>query len=127
MKRKRLFLYPAAALLLMCLSVDAQVTEDFSDGDLTQNPSWTGDLNQFKISSSSAIPAEMRPGLQLEAADAGSSALFTEIGTEEEMEWLFWIKLSFNTSSNNHAKVYLFCDSNEVSGIQNGYYLDILN
>jgi len=58
--------------VIIPLSLSAQVSEDFSDGDFTQDPSWNGDLSHFKISSSSAVPQLQRPALQLDAPAAGT-------------------------------------------------------
>lgn len=103
----------------------AQVHEDFSDGDLTADPEWVGDLQDFKISFSSAIPQDHRPGLQLEAPAAGTSSLFTRAEVFENMEWEFWVKLSFNTSANNYARFFLLTDSLLSSLSRNSYYIQL--
>lgn len=103
----------------------AQITEDFSDGDLTHDPYWYGDLGQFKLSSSSTIPEDQRPALQLDAMVAGISSLSFDNHLTGDLEWHFWIKLSLNTSSGNFARVYLLSDAMDLKAPLDGYFLQI--
>jgi hypothetical protein len=116
---RRLFLLP----VLLPLCIFAQVTEDFSDGDFTSNPSWTGDIIHFKLSTSSAVPAAQRPALQLDAPGAGASALAVAQHFGGDLEWKFWVKQSFNSSSGNYARVYLFSDQSDLDAPLYGYFL----
>ncbi|MCB0807477.1 MAG: lamin tail domain-containing protein, partial [Bacteroidales bacterium] len=121
---------PAALFSLLFLTIlnfqaIAQVYDDFSDGNFTANPEWTGDTADFKISNSSAIPAEMKPGLQLNAEESGISSLVVENSMINNTEWRFWVKLSFNTSANNFARIYLTSDQEDLSGTLSGYYVQI--
>ncbi|MCK4678937.1 MAG: lamin tail domain-containing protein, partial [Bacteroidales bacterium] len=102
------------ALLLPILGL-SQIEDDFSDGDLTNNPAWLGDISSFIINSDKQ--------LQLNAEDAGSRTLIIPSSISDSMEWLFWIRLAFNPSSNNYARVYLASDEADLSGPLNGYYL----
>jgi hypothetical protein len=106
-------------------SMLGQVTENFSDGDFTQNPSWSGDLNHFKLSSSSAVPQDQRPALQLDAPAAGISCLSVGQQFQDDLEWQFWVKLSLNTSSGNFARIYLFSDEPDLKAPLKGYFLQV--
>lgn len=112
-------------LVMLPLCLPAQVSEDFSDGDFTQNPSWTGDMAHFKISSSTAVPQAMRPALQLDADAGGNSALSVPLVSSGDMEWQFWIKFSLNTSSGNFAKFYLVSDQQDVKSALDGYFVQV--
>ena len=103
----------------------AQVSDDFSDGDFTQDPAWFGDLNHFKLSTSSAVPEIQRPALQLNAAEAGSSILVLEQHLTGDLEWQFWVKFSFNSSSGNFARVYLAASTADLEAPLYGYFLQI--
>ncbi|MFO7613074.1 MAG: lamin tail domain-containing protein, partial [Bacteroidales bacterium] len=118
--RKRMLL-----IILLPFWLEAQISDDFSDGDFTNNPSWTGDGDHFKISSSTAIPEPMRPALQLDAPGAGQSALGVSVHLSGSLEWHAWIKLSFNTSSGNYARLYLESDSEDLKGPLNGYFIQV--
>lgn len=104
----------------------AQFYEDFSSGDLAAN-NWQGMLSVFKISSSTAIPAAMRPALQLDDVAANTSYLSAPytFNFTDSVEWSFWIKLSFTPSVNNHARVYIVSDQMNTSGSVNGYFVGI--
>jgi len=107
------------------LILSAQISENFSDGDFTNNPTWSGDMDDFKITNSSAIPPEMKPALQLDMEDSDSSYLSLENTLMDETEWSFWMKLSFNTSANNNARVYLTSDQTVLTNPLNGYFVQI--
>ena len=93
----------------------SQTSDDFEDGNFTENPVWTGDQNLFKVNSS----------FQLQLSDTAENQAF--LGTANTMivntEWRCWIKLSFSPSSNNHARYYLVSDNENLSESLNGYFL----
>jgi hypothetical protein len=92
----------------------AQIVESFNDGDFTNNPTWEGDLQHFEINNSEQ--------LHLHWNGADTSVLFTRNEMGEEVEWNFWIKLSFNTSANNYSRIYLIADTTNLNNM-NGYFL----
>ena len=61
--------------------------------------------------------------LHLRATGSDTSVLFTAAGEFPETEWRFWMKLSFNTSSNNFARVYLASDTHDLNHAVNGWFL----
>ena len=102
---------------IVCISgiVRAQVNDDFSDGNFTTNPEWTGDSGHFEINSTGQ--------LHLNSSGSDTSVLFTRNSRIKNTEWRFWMKLSFNTSANNHARVYLTADTSRLTSILHGYFL----
>jgi hypothetical protein len=115
MKLQKIFF---AIFLFINASLCAQtVTDDFSDGNFTNNPPWTGNVSDFVVNTSFQ--------LQLNATVAGTSYLSTASPspTINDMEWRFFIRLNFSPSNNNLAKVYLVSDQADLSGPLNGYYL----
>ncbi len=109
--------FSSCIICIVCISSIAlgQVTDDFSDGNFTRNPKWTGDTTHFEINSSRQ--------LHLYSSGSDTSILFTRNSRILNTEWSFLIKLSFNTSSNNHARIYLTADTGGVVLPMNGYYL----
>lgn len=110
---------------IVCSITFSQVFDDFSDGNFLSNPEWKGDTARFKITNSSAIPPEMKPALQLDGVDSDTTYLYLENTACTNTEWRFWIKLSFNTSDNNFARVYLVSDQANLEGPLNGYFVQI--
>jgi len=102
-------------LLLLPLSLLAQVTDDFSDGDFTQNPTWSGTGNKFIVNGSSQ--------LQLNAEEAGTAYLSLPITEYESMEWQFWIREAFAPSGNNFTEVWLCANNADLTQATQGYFL----
>lgn len=102
-------------LLLLPLSLFAQVTDDFSDGDFTQDPAWSGTTEQYTVNNSKQ--------LQLNAESEGMAYLSLSITEYESMEWQFWIREAFAPSSNNYSDVWLCADNADLSQATQGYFL----
>ncbi len=92
-----------------------QVYDDFTDGNLSDNPAWTGTTEAFKVNSS----------FQLQLNDSiESTSYLTTIGTfSGESEWRIWIRFSFSPSSNNYSRIYLASDQADLTLPLNGYFL----
>ncbi len=102
--------------LLPISFLQAQINENFSDGDFSGNPVWTGTDSHFRVNSS----------FQLQLFNEGNSAtswLQTPNSLVDSTSWEFYIKLSFSPSDNNNARVYLVSDQSDLSGPLNGYFL----
>jgi hypothetical protein len=107
-------------LLLLSIIVNSgktQFIDDFSDGDFTLNPQWLGDTQKFEVNTNKQ--------LHLIGTGADTSVLATFSSRINNTEWSFWVKLSFNTSTNNYARVYLLSDNQALKGPLIGYYLQI--
>ena len=102
-------------VFLLPFALLAQVTDDFSDGDFTQNPAWSGTTDKFIVNSSKQ--------LQVNAEDAGTAWLSLPITEYESMEWQFWIREAFSPSGNNFTDVWLSADNADLSQATQGYFL----
>ncbi len=102
-------------LLLLPFSLLAQVTDDFSDGDFTQNPTWSGTTEQYIVNNSKQ--------LQLNAEGEGTAYLSLSFSEYETMEWQFWIREAFAPSGNNYSDVWLSADNADLSQVTQGYFL----
>jgi len=107
---KKLLLF----LLLFPATVFAQVTDDFSDGDFTQNPTWMGMVDKFIVND--------KGQLQLHAEAAGTAWIATRVTEYETMEWRFWLREAFAPSGNNFTDVWLCADNANLSQAE-GYFL----
>jgi len=92
----------------------AQLFDDFSDGNLNNNPAWFGEPNEFTINDDFQ--------LQSNAQDAGSSFIYTEIEFIDSVRWHFYFKMKFSPSDNNNVDIYLAMDSTDPT-TTNGYRL----
>ena len=112
-------------LMFLSAAAHAQMSDDFSDGNFTSNPVWSGDAANYIISSSTAIPSSMHPGLQSTNTVADTTYLSTpfNVTLADSMEWVFWAKMSFNPSVNNFGRVYLTSNSATLSSDLSGYYV----
>ena len=109
MKKALFFLF-----LLPC-ALFAQVVDDFSDGDFTQNPAWSGTTDKFVVNNNGQ--------LQLNAAEAGMAYLSLPVDEHDSMEWQFWIREAFAPSGNNFTDVWLCADNADLSQAVRGYFL----
>ena len=74
------------AFIIISSIASAQVTDNFSDGDFTASPTWSGDATEFIVNASQQ--------LQLNNTVGGASYLSTASpGTAiDNFQWTFYIK-----------------------------------
>lgn len=106
-----------ALLCLWSVFAGAQVKDDFSDGDFTSNPGWSGTTTNFQVNSSKQ--------LQLNATAAGIASLSTPDTLIYNTEWNFYVRLAFSPSGSNFMRFYLVSDKADLTGSLNGYYIQI--
>ena len=93
--------------LLLPLFFSAQISETFTDGDFTGNPTWTV---------SSATDFSVNAG-QLKSANTTSNSAFyisTTNTLTSNCTWEFWVNLQFATSGANYVDVYLMSDNSNL-------------
>ena len=112
MKRILFFL-----ITLFPIASFSQIQDNFSDGDITANPTWGGNVDSFTVNGSQQ--------LQLNASAAGTSylSLTENVPSLDNTEWRFWIHMALAPSSSNYSRVFLVSDESDLSGPLNGYYL----
>ncbi|MBV6646027.1 MAG: lamin tail domain-containing protein [Cyclobacteriaceae bacterium] len=110
-----LFVWPAC----FCYTLCAQVKDDFSDNDFDNRPMWTGNDENFEITTGE---------LHLVApAETAESYLSTANGLVKNTTWEFYFRFEQNPSGSNKAFVYLVSDQAELQRSLNGYYVLIGN
>ncbi len=102
-------------LLLLPFFLTAQVFDDFSDGDFTQNPPWHGNTDHFVVNADFI--------LQLNSEGENTSVLTTAFVAVAPMEWRFKIKLAFSPSTNNYARFYLASDAVDPLAAQQAWFI----
>ncbi len=99
--------------------VFSQVTDDFSDNDFLNNPSWNGSVDDFVVNSNQEV--------QLNNTIASTSylSILHNLTTLDNQEWRVWTKQSFSPSSGNNGRIYLTSDNADLTSTQNGYYIQL--
>ena len=108
---------------LISLVGNAQLSDNFSDGDFTSNPTWTGSTSLFTVNAVGNLQsADVVQGQAYIATSFASASL-------SDREWNFWIKQTFAGSDNNQSRVYLAANGGVLNytgtgsaGVQ-GYFL----
>jgi len=111
-------------LILTCLLLFvkgltfSQLSEDFSDGDFSNNPAWQGMTQNFEIDLSNTLHL-LAPSISDTSYLSTSSVLLNDVS------WEFKVDLDFGTSSSNLARVYLVADQSNLKQTLNGYFIQI--
>jgi hypothetical protein len=110
-------LFISLLVLVSPLPIVAQVSDDFSDGDFTSNPTWGTD----NIANWTIVNGQLRSN-----SAAASSAFYISTASAKALsaQWEFWVNLQFNTSGLNYVDVYLTADQSNLLAAQ-GYYVRI--
>ncbi len=103
-------------LFVIVVAADAQLEDDFNDGDFVSNPRWYGDTQDFIVND--------KYQLQLDAPDAGNSRLFTIYNAADSMEWGMMVNLDFNPSNSNKLRIFLMLDIPNIEK-SSGYFVEI--
>jgi hypothetical protein len=103
-------------------SLFGQFTDDFTDVDFSNNPTWIGDDSVFVVFDN---VGNMQ--LRSNKTTASSSFYLSTPSTQATIgQWEFYTRLAFNPSSANFVDVYLTSDqSNLLSPTINGYFVRI--
>ncbi len=106
-------------ILITQLSM-AQWSDDFTDGDFTNNPVWSGQTANFDIDVSNRLHLN---------APAVSDTSYLSLSSDviENASWEFLVDLDFNPSSSNYANVYLVSNQSDLKSSLNGYFVKIGN
>lgn len=108
-----------ALFFISTFSTIAQGFSDtFSDGDFTNNPSWTGETTKFKVNASN----------QLQLDDPGPSSpayLSTTSNVISNGTWEFYAHFDFAPSTSNYGRVYIVSNNSDLTGALDGYYVKV--
>lgn len=115
------FFYCLGFLFFLCGISKAQLTENFNDGDLINNPAWTGGTSVFTVNTAFQ--------LQSNNSLAGSNYYVSTPSTPAlSAEWEFWVQITFNPSSTNYIDAYLTASASDLSlNSTSGYFVRIGN
>ncbi|AFM04996.1 hypothetical protein Fleli_2635 [Bernardetia litoralis DSM 6794] len=126
-------------LLFLCFYITflfpafSQLTDDFSDGDFSANPTWTGANSVdasigFQINGSNQLQTDMSSGSSGTRFAYLSTPIILDLATTN-YEWNFDVQLTFTSpnppNNTNKSKIYLLSDQSDLSGSLNGYFIEI--
>ncbi len=112
--------YYLTLLLFVVSSLSfAQFSDDFSDGDFSNAPAWGGMTSNFEIDGINQ--------LHLLAPAVDDTSYLSVPTTVVTTTWDFYVRMDFNPSSSNLARVYVMSDNADLSGSLNGYFVMIGN
>lgn len=86
----------------------AQVTENFTDGNFTANPTWVGNSADWIVN----------PAFQLQSNNTVANSSFylsTASTLATTAQWDFYCNLAFNTSGTNFVDVFLTASASDLS------------
>ena len=108
--------------VFLFVEAQAQLTEDFTDGNFTANPQWTGDDSVFVIA-----PVSGNNKLRSNKNIPNSSYYLSTPSTLiNDCQWEFFVNLQFNTSSANYVDAFLTSDdANLQAATSSGYFVRI--
>ncbi|MEY4875530.1 MAG: hypothetical protein RL708_679, partial [Bacteroidota bacterium] len=102
----------------MVKNSEAQISDKFTDGNFTANPSWIGDTAKFDVNALSQ--------LQLNAPTISDTAFIATSNTMlDTTEWQFFTKLDFSPSTSNQLRVYLMSNQQNLKSNLNGYFIQM--
>ena len=109
-KHTNSFLATTCLFFVGLLTGFAQLTDNFTDGDFTNSPSWNGDGGLFTIASGE---------LNSQSPGAATYYLSTPSALASDAQWEFFIDLQFATSGANFVDVYLMSDATDLNTTSN--------
>lgn len=96
-------------LLVLPGGLLAQFSDNFSDGDLSNSPTWLGDTSKFRVNNNFQ--------LQLHDTEAGNARIFAPLqlnwGNPITLEC--WVKLGFTPTINNFFRLGLYPSTTDLS------------
>jgi hypothetical protein len=101
-------------LLFISFISISQLVDDFSDGNFTSNPTWSGNTDLFVVENSE---------LRSNSPTANTYYLSTPSSLATNAEWSFYFNLRFATSGSNYVDFYLMADNSDLLLAQNGYFV----
>lgn len=91
-------------------------TDDFSDGDFTNNPTWFGDTAKFTVNGSNQLQSDG-------PAVTDESSLYTPVTPADSTLWEVYVEYGFNPSGSNFSEIVLSADEPTLKSSYNGYFV----
>lgn len=96
--------------------VFGQFTDNFSDLDFTNNPTWSGDNADWEVTAGGELHLNAPAVTDVKYLTTPSTAI-------DNGSWEFTFSIGVSTSSSNFADVYLVSSNSNVKSPLNGYFV----
>lgn len=107
------------ACLFLGVQANAQFSDNFSDGEFSSNPAWTGNLTDWRVNTEGQLQSN-------NTIPNSNFYLSTANNISGPAQWDFWVRLAFNTSGANYTDVYLAASQSNISASNTtGYFVRI--
>jgi hypothetical protein len=114
-------IFSTLLLLAPFVACGQTFADDFSDGEFTSNPTWTGDTTLFAVHAGELQLRDLSPP----SSGTAYLAAFAPTALGLTSTWEFYVRLQFAPSTSNFARFYLTSDMQNLEGALNGYFLRI--
>lgn len=104
--------------LLFAFTASAQFSDDFTDGDITLGPTWSGSTTLFTV-----VDVSGNNRLRSNSPSAATYAISTPSILGSNARWEWFVDLRFATSGSNYVDVYLISDNADLATAQNGWFV----
>jgi hypothetical protein len=108
--------------VLFVLPSQAQLLDQFSDGEFSSNPPWLGLTDLFVVENEMLRLSDPDPS----SANVAWLYVAAPTSSQEETVWEWYVRLDFDPSSSNYARIYLQA---ALPGLphpeQQGYYIRV--
>ncbi|MEL6253768.1 MAG: lamin tail domain-containing protein [Bacteroidota bacterium] len=105
-------------LCFLPISLTAQLTEEFTDRDITNNPTWIGDDSLFSVTSMEELQSQGNPLTE-------TIYLATAQSQVNDIEWRIDLRYAFGPSGSNSIRVYLMADQSNLRAALQGYFVQV--
>lgn len=107
-------------LTLLCTKLTfAQLNDNFTDGDFTNNPAWGGNTANFFINGSGQLQSN-GPNLANQSIGLSTANLYAK-----NVVWEFFIQLNFDPTTSNFPRVYLVSNQADLTAALQGYFFQV--
>ena len=99
-------------------SAQISIAESFNDSNFTVQPHWQGDTADFFVNTNKQLQTKTN-------VLAATKTLVIRSSIIDSASWEFYIKLNFDPSNSNFARVYLSSNKADLTTSLNGYFVQI--
>ncbi|MFT7084567.1 MAG: hypothetical protein ACJAV5_000273, partial [Vicingaceae bacterium] len=119
-KLRLLFLISILFVFVSQIAAQSGFSDSFNDSNFITNPTWTGEVSKFDVNAAKELQLN-----NLSASSNNETYLATNSSVINDAFWEFYVRLNFDPSSSNFAKVYLVSNNQDLTTALNGYYVQI--